>query len=113
EAIREAKAVTDRPSLIAVRTVIGFGSPDLAGTSKVHGAPLGAKEAELTKENLGIDWPEFTVPDDVLELFRQAVPRGEQAEREWRELLERYRAQHPELAAEFERVMLAELPGGY
>ncbi|MFA5594991.1 MAG: transketolase [Trueperaceae bacterium] len=110
DAIAAAKAVADKPSIIAVRTVIGYGSPDLAGTSKVHGSPLGAKEAALTKENLGVDWPAFSVPDDVLALYRQAVPRGAQAEAEWQELFEGYRAAHPELAAEFERVMAGELP---
>ncbi len=112
-AIEAAKAVPDRPSLIAVRTIIGFGSPDLAGTSKVHGSPLGAKEAELTKENLGVTWPAFTVPDDVLALYRQAVPRGEQAEAEWNELFAAYKSAHPELAAEFERVMAGDLPAGF
>ncbi len=112
-AIDAAKAETGRPSLIAVRTVIGYGAPNLAGTSKVHGSPLGAKEAELTKEHLGIDWPAFTVPDDVLAHYRQAVPRGERAEAAWRELFERYRAEHPELAAEFERTTARELPAGF
>ncbi len=112
-AIEAAKAETERPSLISVRTIIGFGSPNLADTSKVHGSPLGSKEAELTKENLGIDWPAFTVPDDVLELYRSAVPRGEEAERAWRDLFERYRAEHPELAAEFERTTARELPDGF
>src|SRR5690554_3128156 len=113
DAIDAAKAVKDKPSLIAVRTIIGYGSPQLAGTSKVHGSPLGAKEAEITKENLGIDWPAFTVPDDVLQHYRQAVPRGEQAEAEWNELFGRYKAEHPELAAELERTLAGELPEGY
>jgi len=113
DAIDAAKAVKDKPSLIAVRTIIGFGSPQLAGTSKVHGSPLGAKEADITKENLQIDWPAFTVPDDVLELYRQAVPRGERAEAEWNELFESYKGEHPELAAELERALAEELPDGY
>ncbi len=112
-AVAAAKAVTDKPSIIAVRTVIGFGSPDFAGTSKVHGSPLGGKQAGLTKENLGIDWPEFTVPADVLELYRRAVPRGQQAQAEWEELFTRYSAEHPELAAEFQRVMAGELPAHF
>ncbi|MFA5550589.1 MAG: transketolase [Trueperaceae bacterium] len=112
-AIEAAKAVPDKPSLIAVRTIIGFGSPDLAGTSKVHGSPLGAKEAELTKQNLGVDWPAFSVPQDVLDLYRQAVPRGEKAEAEWNQLFESYRGVHPGLAAELERVLAGELPSGY
>src|SRR5690554_6074824 len=61
-ALKAAKADDERPSLIAVRTVIGYGAPKVAGTSKAHGSPLGAEEAAATKEALGIDWPEFTVP---------------------------------------------------
>lgn len=113
QAIDAAKAVTDRPSLIAVRTVIGYGSPDLAGTSKVHGSALGKEEAVLTKENLGITWPAFTVPDDVQALYHRAIPEGAEAEQQWRDLFERYRAAHPDLAAEFERTTLHELPPGY
>ncbi len=102
-AIAAARSETGRPSLIAVRTVIGYGSPDLAGTPKIHGSALGKSEAELTKENLDIDWPAFTVPDDVLEHMRGAVERGAKEEAAWNELFERYRGAHPELAQEFEQ----------
>ncbi len=113
QALSAARTETARPSLIAVRTVIGYGSPKLAGTSKVHGSVLGAEEAAATKANLGIDWPAFTVPDDVLHHMRSAVKRGAEARAAWQELFERYRAAHPELAAEFERVMREKLPAGF
>jgi transketolase len=109
-AIAQAKAVGDRPSLIAVRTTIGYGSPKLAGTSKVHGSPLGADEAAAAKEALGIDWPAFTVPDDVLGHYRQAAVEGAEAHAAWRATWSTYEAAHPDLAAEFARVMHGELP---
>ena len=109
-AITQAKAVGDRPSLIAVRTTIGFGSPKLAGTSKVHGSPLGADEAAATKEALGIDWPAFTVPDDVFGHYRQAAVEGAEAHAAWRATWSAYEAAYPEVAAEFARVMHGELP---
>ncbi len=113
QAIAAARNEPARPSFIAVRTVIGYGSPHLAGTSKVHGSVLGEEEAAATKENLGIDWPAFTVPEDVLTHMRGAVERGARDQAEWEAMFERYRAAHPELAAEFERVMVGELPAGF
>ena len=110
-AIAQAKAVGDRPSLIAVRTIIGYGSPKRAGSSKVHGSPLGADEAAATKEALGIDWPAFTVPDDVLGHYRQAAVEGAEAHAAWRATWSAYEAAYPEVAAEFARVMHGELPG--
>jgi transketolase len=109
-AIAQAKAVGDRPSLIAVRTTIGYGSPKLAGTHKVHGSPLGAEEAAATKVALDIDWPAFTVPDDVLGHYRQAAVDGAEAHAAWRATWSAYEAAHPELAAEFARVMHGTLP---
>jgi transketolase len=67
-----------------VRTTIGYGSPRLAGTSKIHGSPLGAEEAAATKAALGIDWPAFTVPDDVLAHYRQVAVDGAEAHAAWR-----------------------------
>ena len=99
-AVRSAEAETRRPSMIAVRTVIGYGAPGLAGTSKVHGSPLGAEEAEATKANLGIDWPAFTVPEDVLEHTRGVLGRGAKAREAWEELFERYSQEFPAEAAE-------------
>ena len=102
-AIEAAKAETGRPSLIAVRTVIGFGSPK-AGTNKVHGEALGAADAAATKKYFG--FPEdqsFYVPDDALKNWRGAVDRGQQAEAEWNKRFEAYAAQYPELAEQFKR----------
>lgn len=113
QAVAAARNEPNRPSFIAVRTVIGYGAPDLSGTSKVHGSPLGDAEAKATKENLGIDWPAFTVPDDVLNHMRGAVERGARESAAWRAMFEKYRNEYPELAAEFERVMRDELPEGF
>lgn len=109
KALEAAKAASDKPSIISVKTTIGFGSPNMAGTSGVHGAVLGADEAKLTKENLKIDWPEFTVPEDVAEVYSKVVTRGEEAEAEWNKRFEAYKAEFPELAAEFENVMSGEI----
>jgi transketolase len=101
-AIDAAKAETSRPSIIAVRTVIGYGSPR-AGTNKVHGEAMGAENAAATKRFFG--FPEeqsFYVPDAALENWRKAVDRGAKFEANWNTLFERYRAANPELAAEFE-----------
>jgi transketolase len=108
KAIEAAKAETGRPSLIAVRSIIGFGSPKMAGTSGAHGSVLGAEEAKATKENLGIDWPEFTVPDDVLAHYREATERGKEAEAEWQGRFDAYKAEFPELAQQFETALKGE-----
>jgi transketolase len=102
-AIEEAKKETERPSIIAVRTVIGFGSPK-AGTNKVHGEALGAADTAATKKFFG--FPEdqsFYVPDEALTNWRKAVDRGAKLEAEWTKKLEGYKEANPELAAEFER----------
>ncbi|MGA9672350.1 MAG: transketolase [Terracidiphilus sp.] len=103
KAIENAKAETGRPSIIAVRTVIGYGSPK-AGTNKVHGEAMGAEATAATKKFFG--FPEdksFYVPDDALANWRKAVDRGAGLEAEWNEKFEKYKAANPELAAEFER----------
>ncbi len=113
KAIEAARAVTDKPSLIAVRTVIGYGSPK-AGTSKAHGEPLGAEDTKLTKEKLG--WPadkSFYVPEDAAKNWLQARERGTKAESEWNALFAKYKQQFPELAAEYGRVFAGELPQGW
>jgi transketolase len=102
-AIEAAKAEKGRPSMIAVRTVIGYGSPK-AGTNKVHGEALGAADTAATKKFFG--FPEdqsFYVPDEALTNWRKAVDRGAGLEAEWNEKFEGYQAANPELAAEFER----------
>jgi len=103
-----------RPSLIAVRTVIGFGSPAKAGTSAAHGAPLGVDEVAAAKRALGWDYDEpFTVPSDVA-LHMDARPRGSAASAAWDQAFEAFRAAAPEAAAEFERRHVRrELPDGW
>jgi transketolase len=113
-AIAEARDEDQRPSIVACRTHIGFGSPHMQDTAEVHGSPLGEEELRLTKENLG--WPQeprFYIPDEVLSVFRLASEEGAERENAWCDLLTDYREAHPELAAEFERVMSGELPGGW
>ena len=109
-AVRAAESETGRPSLIAVRTVIGFGAPKLAGTSKVHGSPLGAEEAEATKANLGIDWPAFTVPEDVLEHTRSVLRRGAEAREHWEASFDRYAHEFPAEAEELKAVFSGAAP---
>lgn len=112
-AIEEAKAVTDRPSIIKVTTTIGYGSPNKANTAGVHGAALGADEAELTRKNLGWTYGAFEVPQEAYDHWRQAVSRGAAAEAEWNTLLDDYRRKYPAEAAEFERQLRGELPQGW
>jgi transketolase len=102
-AVEQAKAETARPTLIGVRTIIGYGSPK-AGTNKVHGEALGVEATAATKKFFG--FPEdqsFYVPDEALANWRQAVDAGKKYEEEWNTLFAAYKAAHPELAAEFER----------
>src|SRR5687768_13494250 len=112
-AIVEAQGVTDRPSLISVKTVIGFGMPT-AGTRKAHSDAPGAEAVKETKRALG--WPEdeeFLIPEEALAHFRKAVERGEQAEREWDALVGRYVAQFPEEGGAWRVTMEGELPDGW
>ena len=112
-AIEAAKAVTDKPTLIKVTTTIGFGSPNKANTAGVHGAALGAAEAELTREALGWSYAPFEVPQQAYDHWRQALSRGAAAEAQWNANLDSYRAQYPAEAAEFERQLRGELPEGW
>lgn len=99
-AIEVAKTVTDKPSLIMCKTVIGYGSPNKAGSQKAHGSPLGPDEVKLTKEALGIPLePDFYVPDEALAVYREALTSGATAEAAWNEKLAAYSAAHPELAS--------------
>src|SRR6476620_4678697 len=107
EAIAEAITAAredDRPSLIAVRTHIGYGSPNRQDSQKAHGQPLGVDEVRLVKESYGWDPDKsFYVPDDALRLFREAVPAGEALAEVWDEAMDAYASDHPDLAAELRR----------
>jgi transketolase len=113
QAIERARQ-DDRPSLIAVRTHIGYGSPHKQDSQKAHGSPLGEDEVRLAKEAYGWD-PDrhFYIPDEALALFRRAVPAGEALVEAWQAELERYKADQPDLAAEFERRVAGDLPEGW
>jgi transketolase len=112
KAIEEARAVTDKPSLICCKTVIGFGAPNLAGTHDCHGAPLGDDEIAATRDNIG--WPHapFVVPDEVYAGW-DAKDKGARAEADWNALFSAYQEAHPDLAAEFRRRMAGELPSDW
>ena len=113
QAINIAKAETGKPSLIRVRTIIGYGSPK-AGTKHVHGEALGKEATRKTKEFFGFDPDvDFAEPKEALEDWRSAVPKGKKEQESWHELFEKYKAAHPELAKQFERVTKAELPADY
>jgi transketolase len=112
-AIQAAKA-DPRPSIIAVRTHIGYGLPTRQDTEKAHGEPAGEEELRGAKQNL--NWPlepSFYIPDDVLEHFRQAVARGEKLEAEWQACIQGYRNAYPELAEDLERRLAGKLPEGW
>ena len=114
QALKAAEAEKERPSIIMVRTHIGYGSPNKNDTAEAHGSPLGEEEVKLSKENLGIPLePEFYIPDEVRAHFRRAIDRGEKAETEWQERLNRYRKAFPDLAAEWDRYVRRELPVGW
>jgi transketolase len=113
-ALRAARAETGRPSLISVRTRIGYGSPGKQDTFEAHGSPLGPEETKLTKQKLG--WPAdrpFHLPEQALARFRQALSQGEKAEAEWNERLAAYRKEFPEQAGELEQALRGELPQGW
>ncbi|MGH9367024.1 MAG: transketolase [Thermoanaerobaculia bacterium] len=113
-AIRTATSQTERPTLIRVRTTIGYGSPHKAGTSKAHGSPLGAEEVALTKKALGWEWTEpFFLPPEALAHFRQAVSRGIHAQAEWERRFAEYAKAFPELAQQWRIERKGELPEGW
>ncbi len=114
KAIAEAKAVTDKPTLIKVTTTIGYGSPNKADTAGVHGAALGADETALTRQNLNWNYEPFEVPADALSHWRQAIERGAKAESDWNATWDAYKAAFPAEAAEFERIVIkGELPANW
>lgn len=102
QAIQYAQEATDQPSIIACKTIIGFGSPNKAGTEHVHGSPLGGEEAKLTKEKLGLPVDQtFYVSDEVRELTGTAVDKGKAAQATWQKAFEAYQAKYAEKAATF------------
>jgi transketolase len=112
KAIEEAKAVTDKPSLICCKTTIGFGSPNLAGTHDCHGAPLGNEEIAATRKQLGWDHAAFEIPADVYEGWDHKT-QGATDESTWNDKFSTYKAEFPAEAAEFERRMAGDLPANF
>jgi transketolase len=115
KALEEAKSDLDRPTIIEVRTIIGFGSPNRAGTSGVHGSPLGKEELRLTKEAYKWTFEEdFHVPQEVYDNFKKLIAEnGEKTEREWNDLFAQYKNSYPELAAQLQQALNNELPSGW
>ncbi|WP_017753850.1 transketolase [Calidifontibacillus oryziterrae] len=115
KALEEARTDLNRPTLIEVKTTIGYGSPNKAGKSASHGSPLGQDEAKLTKESYKWTFSEdFYVPEEVYQHFNQIVnEQGKQAEKAWNKLFAEYKEQHPELAQELELAIDGKLPKGW
>jgi len=114
EALQSAREETGRPSIIMVRTHLGYGSPHKQDTFEAHGAPLGEEEVKLTKQNLG--WPLeplFFVPPQALDHFRMAMEQGKKAEDEWNSKFSAYSQAFPDLGREFQKVMRGELSEGW
>jgi transketolase len=113
-AIRAAQAEKEHPSLIICRTIIGYGSPNKAGTAAAHGEPLGEEEVRLAKARLGWKYEEpFTVPPEVLAHFRQAQERGRRYQEEWEERMKAYRRAYPDEAQQLEEDLRGDLPDGW
>jgi transketolase len=113
KAIADAKAVTDKPTMIKVTTTIGYGSPNKANTAGVHGAALGGDEVALTRSNLKWEHEPFVVPQEALNHMRKAVERGAAAEADWNKTFANYKAKYAKEAAEFERFLSGKLPDGW
>ena len=113
-AIENAKKETQRPSLIKVRTHIGFGSPNKVDTAAAHGSPLGKDEVRLVKENFGFDPDQyFVVADDVLNYYREKGKAGIKKENDWNEMFKKYKEKYPAEAAEYELFKGGKLPDGW
>ncbi len=114
KALLSAQKEVLRPSLITVRTHIGYGSPNKQDSASAHGEPLGLAEIKLTKENLG--WPlkpEFHIPEEVLSRFREAIAKGKQQEHEWQNRFSNYEKAYPELANDWNQWLSNDLPAGW
>lgn len=112
EAIEQAQAVTDKPSLLMCKTVIGFGSPNKAGSHESHGAPLGDAEIEATRKALGWSHPAFEIPKEYYDAW-DAKAKGKQREDEWNARFDAYAKAYPDLAKEFKRRMNGDLPSNW
>ncbi|MEP6750607.1 MAG: transketolase, partial [Bacteroidota bacterium] len=113
-AIKNAQKETHRPSLIKVRTHIGYGSPNKEDTAAAHGSALGEAEVKLVKENFGFDPDKyFVVPDEVLNYYREAGKKGIDKEKDWNDLYKRYKEKYAALANEYELLSSGKLPGGW
>ncbi|WP_031428181.1 transketolase [Flavimarina sp. Hel_I_48] len=114
EAIEEAKKETKKPTLIKVRTEIGYGSPNKINTAGAHGSPLGEDELRLVKEKFGFDPDKhFEVSDDVLDFYRKIGAEGADKEQKWNDLYKNYKEKYPELASEYEQISSGKLPEGW
>eukprot|EP00931_Biecheleriopsis_adriatica_P082101 TRINITY_DN554_c0_g1_i10.p1 TRINITY_DN554_c0_g1~~TRINITY_DN554_c0_g1_i10.p1 ORF type:complete len:766 (-),score=214.74 TRINITY_DN554_c0_g1_i10:67-2364(-) len=114
KAIADAKACTDKPTLIKVKTVIGYGSPNKADSHDAHGAPLGAEEADATRKQLGWKYGEFEVPQHVYDTYQKHAAAGKAKQAEWEKTWAEYQEKEPELAAQFKRAVLErKLPEGW
>jgi len=114
DALKKAKSNTDQPTLIEVKTIIGYGSPNKSGSKAAHGAPLGKKEAEKTKKHYKWEHEPFYVSQEVYNHFEQNVQqRGEKVEDNWYKLIKEYKQTYPELAKEFEKTISNKLPNNW
>ena len=112
EAIEQAQAVTDKPSLLMCKTIIGFGSPNKAGSHESHGAPLGDAEIEATRKELGWSYPAFEIPKEYYDAW-DAKAKGKQVEDEWNARFDAYAKAYPDLAQEFKRRVSGDLPANW
>lgn len=114
KAIKNAQNETNRPSLIDVRSHIGYGSPNKQDTASAHGSPLGEDEVRLVKKNFGFDPDKsFVIPDEVLNYYQESGKKAAKSEKAWNDLYEKYKERHPVLAKEYETITSGKLPEGW
>lgn len=114
KAVEEAKKNTDKPTLIKVTTIIGYGAPNKADSGGIHGAALGKDEVNATRKYLGWDYPQFEVPQEVLDFTRKKIGEGAKLESDWNSKFSSYKQKYPELGAQFENLVLKkQLPSGW
>ncbi len=115
KALEEAKSDVNRPTMIEIKTVIGYGAPNKSGKSDVHGAPLGSEERQLTRKTYQWEFEEdFHVPNEVYDRFNETIVQpGQEKEEQWNQQFKEYKEKYPELAAQFELAVKGELPSGW